>query len=97
MRDFDEKPAPKDLPEFWERFLRYVRSTPDINFVAYQLTGSPDGELVAHGGRSVPKRVHHQVVDSVDPIPVLMIGESDARTVRLFASCEMGVELTVYF
>lgn len=97
MIDWAETPVPKDLPQLWDRLNRLVRSLPDWTFVGWQFTGAEDGELVAHGGRSVPRRVLFEVVDSVTPTPVILVGEKTATHVRLFASAEMGANLVFLF
>lgn len=97
MKDFTESPEPTDVAQLWARLCRYVRSVPDFNFVGHELTGSADGEWVAHGGRSVPKRVFFEIVDASTPDPVVLVGDRTATHVQLFASAEMGVNAMYVF
>lgn len=102
-RDLDEVTVPADVPSFWARFLRYVRSLDERSTLttlpdgsAIVVSSGADGTLVPHGVRGrIPRAARAWPVGTAASTAVLTTGDIDTRYIRFYTTLTTAVNVEV--
>lgn len=97
VKDWNRKIRPKTLDELFERVDRLATSLPDIVYRdSVTLVNSVTGNVVAHGGRSVPRRVLIEL-DNQSSGAMPEVSDKTDRTVTIYSYDDRVVNLTFLF